>query len=147
LPHVERAARRQSPGRVRGQPTPSWVNHTATSQENLMAKTLVAIQRQIDKLQQEAQRLKAKEAQGVVQRIRSAIAHYGLTAADLFGAAPSAAKRKGKAGAAKTRRKGPSPIRYRDEHGNSWTGHGQRPRWFKEAIAGGKTREELEVKN
>jgi DNA-binding protein H-NS len=115
-------------------------------QEKLMAKSLVAIQRQIDKLQKEADRLKAAEAQEVVQRIRVAIAHYGLSAQDLFNAAAPAAKRGPRRRAGKpAAKKSPSPIRYRDEHGNAWTGHGQRPRWFKDALASGKTREDLAV--
>lgn len=38
-------------------------------------------------------------------------------------------------------------IRYRDEAGNSWTGHGKRPNWFKAAIEAGKTPEDLAVKD
>jgi DNA-binding protein H-NS len=85
----------------------------------------------------------------VIERIRVTIAHYSLTSDELFASAtvPSekAIKARGRAPSGKTKRL--SVIRYRDEQGNGWTGHGQRPRWFKEAIAGGKTREELEVKN
>lgn len=108
-----------------------------------MARTLTQVQRQIDELRQLAEKLKAKEVAGVVQRIRAAIAHYQLTPDDLFGkqrATNAGAKKKA------ATRKSPSPIRYRDDKGNAWTGNGQRPRWFKEAIASGKTREDLEVK-
>ena len=48
-----------------------------------MAKTLSQLNDQIAKLQKQADALKAKEAVGVVERIKQAIAHYGLTAADL----------------------------------------------------------------
>jgi DNA-binding protein H-NS len=37
----------------------------------------------------------------------------------------------------------PSTVLYRDGAGNSWTGRGPKPRWFKEAIASGKSTEEL----
>ncbi len=37
-------------------------------------------------------------------------------------------------------------IRFRDEAGNSWTGRGKRPNWFKAAIAAGKKPEDLAVK-
>ncbi|MEY8875571.1 MAG: H-NS family nucleoid-associated regulatory protein [Leptothrix sp. (in: b-proteobacteria)] len=36
-------------------------------------------------------------------------------------------------------------IKFRDEAGNSWTGHGKRPNWFKDAIAAGKTAADLAV--
>ncbi|SCK20022.1 DNA-binding protein H-NS [Variovorax sp. HW608] len=37
----------------------------------------------------------------------------------------------------------PSTVLYRDGAGKSWTGRGPRPRWLKEAIAGGKSLEDL----
>ncbi len=118
-----------------------------------MAKTLVSIQRQIDKLQKEAAVIKAKEVGGVIERIQVAIAFYGLTAADLFETKPRAAtvgKRKNAAapnGVAAKKEKKKSVIKYRDEAGNGWTGHGKRPAWFKTAIEGGKTAEDLLVKS
>lgn len=46
---------------------------------------------------------------------------------------------------AKTRKfkRRPSSVLYRDGSGNSWTGRGPQPRWMKEALASGKTLEEL----
>jgi DNA-binding protein H-NS len=117
-----------------------------------MARTLAQIQQQIDKLNQQAQRIKDKDKAGVVVRIREAIDHYNISAEELFGTAAKAPRAAGPK-TRKTRRargsaapKSKSPIRYRDDHGNGWTGHGQRPRWFKEAIASGMTREELAAK-
>jgi DNA-binding protein H-NS len=46
-------------------------------------KTLAQIQSQIDKLQKEAEAIRAREVADVVGRIKEAIAHYGLSAADL----------------------------------------------------------------
>lgn len=43
------------------------------------------------------------------------------------------------------RRKGGSRVKFRDEAGNSWTGHGKRPNWFKDALASGKSPEDLLV--
>ncbi len=115
-----------------------------------MARTLADIQRQIDKLQEAAQRIKDKDKAGVVARIREAIEHYDISADELFGAGPQAKVRKTRrarktaTGSAKSNQpKNKSPIRFRDDKGNGWTGHGQRPRWFKEAIASGVTREQL----
>ena len=38
-----------------------------------------------------------------------------------------------------------SSIRYRDSNGNSWTGFGPKPRWFKEALASGVSIEALKA--
>lgn len=114
-----------------------------------MARTLSSIQRQIEKLQQLAERIKAKEAVGVIERIRVAIAHYDLTPEDLFHtelAHATGRKTKSRTGKSADSKKPPSPIRFLDDKGNTWTGHGQRPRWFKEALANGMTREDLAVK-
>lgn len=46
-------------------------------------------------------------------------------------------------GGAKKRR--PSTVLYRDGRGNAWTGRGPQPRWLKEAVATGKTLEELKA--
>ena len=118
-----------------------------------MAKSLASIREQIEKLEREAEVLLAKEAVGVITRIKEAIAVYKLTPADLFGApasktsgdktAPKATKKgKGKVAAAK-----PSvrPVKYTDGT-NTWVGHGKRPRWFVEAVESGKTAEDLLVK-
>lgn len=117
-----------------------------------MTRTYTQLQKQIAKLQKEAEAVKAKEVAGVVGRIKVAIAHYGLTPEDLFPAsgakrakalqapeAPKAAK------VAKAAKKTPSTPRYTDGAGNTWTGIGKRPRWFLAAIEGGKTPKDLEI--
>ena len=114
-----------------------------------MAKTLVSIQRQIDKLQKEAAAIKAKEVGGVIERIKTAIDFYGLTPADLFESkapAASTGKRKSIAVASK-KEKTKSVAKYKDDAGNAWTGHGKRPGWFKAALESGKTAEDLLIKS
>lgn len=110
-----------------------------------MTKTYVSLQRQIDKLQKEAAAVKASEIGGVIDRIKVAISFYGLTAADLFEANPGKNTKKPRIAAAAKPKKTPV-IKYSDGAGNTWTGHGKRPGWFKAAIEGGKTAEELTVK-
>jgi len=106
-------------------------------------KTLSQIQQEIERLQREAERVRQSEIAGVVQRIRTAIAHYGLTTQDLFAAGAkkrgrprkAVAKRAaagGKRRAGKTRRV--IPVKYRDNKGNTWTGRGSRPRWLVAAL-------------
>ncbi|OOG58036.1 H-NS histone family protein [Polaromonas sp. C04] len=120
-----------------------------------MAKTLAQLNAQIAELQKKVDAVKAKEAVGVIARIKEAIAHYGLTAADLglSGPAAKAVKAIGAPGqvvARKTRKKAVKKpggvIRYRDEAGHAWTGHGKRPGWFLAALESGKTAQDLEVK-
>jgi DNA-binding protein H-NS len=116
---------------------------------NSMTKTLAQINRQIDKLQRQAEALKKQEVSGVISRIKDAIEHYGLTARDLgltagrTGAGRGAA-RKSSAREGATARK-PVPVKYRDEAGNTWTGRGKRPNWFKSALESGKKPEDLAV--
>ena len=107
-----------------------------------MAKqTLAEIKEHIAQLQKQAEELKSQEVAAVVARIREAIAVYGLTERELFGRLGVGAKKAGRAPAAGKRK--PGVVRYRDDAGNSWTGHGKRPNWFKAAIAGGKAPEDL----
>jgi DNA-binding protein H-NS len=114
--------------------------------------SLSQVNAQIERLQQQAEALKAKELTGVIARMKEAIKHYGITAADLglsksrgvkAGVAGKAAAKKARKTSAK---KGAGVIRFRGDEGQTWTGHGRAPNWFKEAIAGGATRESLEVK-
>ncbi len=106
-----------------------------------MAKSYGQLQAQIQKLQAEAEAIKAKELDGVIARIRTAIEHYGITPDQLFGtvkktkAKRAAAK---KAPARKSAAKGrPVAIKYRDGE-NTWTGRGTKPRWLVARLAEGK---------
>ncbi|MBO9689977.1 MAG: H-NS histone family protein [Mitsuaria chitosanitabida] len=115
-----------------------------------MAKSLKQVLSQIEKLQKEADALRAKEISGVVARIREAIDHYGLTPEELFGPGvgtgrarpPRAAPVRKTRGGAKTARAHGAP-KYHDGNGRTWTGVGKRPTWFKDALAAGKTAEDL----
>ena len=107
-----------------------------------MAKSYGQLQAQIQKLQAEAETLKAKEVEGVIARIRTAIEHYGITPDQLFGkkakkAAPGQVAAK-KAPTRKSTAKGrPVAIKYRDGE-NTWTGRGNKPRWLVARLAEGK---------
>lgn len=111
-----------------------------------MAKTLSQLEKQIRALQREAEALRKKEVAGVIARIQQAIAHYGLSVQDLFADRQAAPGRRRRQTAAAATKKAPSPAKYRDEAGHTWSGHGKRPNWFKAAIAAGKTPAELEIK-
>jgi len=115
--------------------------------------TLDRLNAQIEALQKKADALKDRERQSVIAKIQSAIDHYGITAAELRTAGPRAAKpakplagRKAPATSGRPAMKKKGVIRFRDDAGHTWTGVGKRPNWFKDAIAGGKTAEDLAVR-
>ena len=95
-----------------------------------MTTNLTQLNKKIAALQAQAEVLRKKDAAGVIKRIKEAIQHYDLTAADLgFGSKPSKAAKpatKRQAPAKKGRRQ-PGAPKYRDETGRTWTGQGRRP--------------------
>jgi len=116
-----------------------------------MAKSLAQLQKEIAALQRQADEIKHKEVKDVIARVKEAISFYGLTAADLGlgakrGRKPGSvtAKKATRAGRGAGKKKsGAGKIKFRDENGNTWTGHGRRPQWFIDAMAAGKTAEQL----
>ena len=116
-----------------------------------MTKTYAQIVKQIESLKQEAEKIRRHEVDGVVARIREAIAHYNLSASDLgLGSKPKGA---GKAAApAKTRKtksaapKAPKVVKFRNDSGGTWGGIGKRPQWLRDAINSGKSLADFAVK-
>lgn len=125
--------------------TPALSARTFQQTPTPMTKTYAQVMKQIDALAREAERLKRKEVDGVVARIKEAIAAYGLTASDLgLGARigrPPGAKSKGRkqAGKPKASKAVKPVVRFRDDSGNTWVGRGPRPQWLRDALASGKS--------
>jgi DNA-binding protein H-NS len=120
-----------------------------------MARTLAEINAEIAKLKKQADQIRSREVREVVSRIKEAVRIYGLTPREIFGkgaggtvpARKVRAKKAGQSAKAAPRKAKPAGvIRFRDEAGNTWTGRGKRPNWFKAAIAAGKKPEDLAVK-
>lgn len=106
-----------------------------------MAQTYLQLQRQIEALQRQAEKLKAQEVSGVVQRIKVAIEHYGLTAEQLgFGRAKTISRKTANAGATQSSKES-SAAKYSDGKGNVWSGRGPRPHWLRDALAAGSSLE------
>lgn len=106
-----------------------------------MARTYADVQKEIESLQKTAEVLRQKEIASVIDRIKTAIAMYELTAADLgFGVrnARPAVKGRGPRKAAK----GGAAV-YSNGAGLTWSGRGRRPAWVNEALAAGKQLEDL----
>lgn len=120
--------------------------------------TLADIDAEIARLQKERDSIRASEVKEVVGRIKEAIAHYGLTAEDL-GLGPkkrgpkpgtaatrvAPAKKRAARGSAKAAKKAPGAPKYTNGE-KTWSGHGKRPGWFVDALAAGKTAEDLLIK-
>lgn len=107
-----------------------------------MTQSYSQIQKQIEVLQRQADKLRDKEIQGVVARIKTAITHYGLSAEQLgFGTRSTSARK------ARTASIGASnaAAKYGDGEGNYWSGRGPRPHWLRDALNAGRTLEEFAI--
>jgi len=62
-------------------------------------------------------------------------------------AAPRTPAKKSKKAKAAAAKKAASAPKYSDGTGNTWSGKGPTPKWLKDAVAGGKVREEFLVKS
>ena len=114
-----------------------------------MTKTYAQIVKQIESLSQEAEKIRRQEVDGVIKRIKEAISVYNLSAADL--GLREGGKAKAVVGVKTARRKPAAKrraagiVRFRDQSGNQWTGFGPKPKWLRDALAGGKDISEFKV--
>jgi DNA-binding protein H-NS len=82
-------------------------------------------------LEQEIEATQKRERQDAIAKVKSLMAEYGLTVADLSPKTPGA-----KAGVAKGTKVAP---KYRNAAtGDTWSGRGLQPKWLKAALASGK---------
>ena len=115
---------------------------------------LIDIQSQIQKLQKQADDIKAREFDKTVQEIQAKMAAFGITIKDLQ--ATGSRGRKGKAAAAPAKAKPAGAARkktgvvvaakYRGPNGEVWSGRGLMPRWLAALVAQGQTKEEFVIK-
>lgn len=111
-----------------------------------MTKTYAQIVKQIKALEQEAEKARRKEVEGVIARIREAIAAYSLTAQDLgFGGGARSGAGAGKRGPGRRKvfgkgaaAKGARVVKFADGKGGTWGGRGKRPQWLRDALAAGR---------
>jgi DNA-binding protein H-NS len=114
-----------------------------------MTKTYAQYIKQIEVLKADAEKVRRKEVQGVIGRIREAIDAYGLTAQDLGFAAKGQAKSATAAPAKKRAAKAAKPVaevKFRNDSGGTWGGRGKRPQWLRDALNAGKTLADFAVK-
>ncbi|GAO20231.1 histone family protein nucleoid-structuring protein H-NS [Alicycliphilus sp. B1] len=107
--------------------------------------TLKEIDAEIAKLQQQASEIRDTEKASVIARMKEAIAYYGITASDLdLGKDGRKGRKPGKASATPVQSaRGAGRVKFKDDAGHSWSGFGPKPKWFTEALASGKTADDL----
>lgn len=111
-----------------------------------MAQSLAQIRKQIDTLKRQAEQIRKAEVADVIARIKEAIRFYELTAKDLGLAGASSSIAKAPKGRRAGAPRGAGRARYADPAtGRTWTGHGRKPQWFIDAVASGKSPEDLAV--
>ena len=117
---------------------------------------LLDIQSQIEKLQKQANEIKAKDFHATVKEIVGKMQAFGITVKDLH--SPKAGK-VGKAGrpakaktgatkAPKAARKAGTPVaaKFRGPNGETWSGRGLMPKWLSALVAQGQSKETFAVK-
>ena len=134
-------------------------HYTRTPQIATMAtrkhRSLADLQAEIAALQHKASQARQREVSDVVDKIKKAIAAYGLTAADLglrAGNSPAPKPPRATSTNEPQARRAPKGVegskiapKYRDEAGNTWTGRGLKPRWLTAALQAGRKIEDFVI--
>jgi len=109
------------------------------------------IEKEINRLQKQAQALQAKRRNPVIASIIQSMREYNITPAELAAALnkkSAASTQKNKNGAAAKTTTRTVPPKYRNpESGETWTGRGKPPRWVSAAEAQGKSRDSFLIAN
>ncbi len=95
--------------------------------------TYKEIKNKIAQLEKEAEALRKAELLTVITEIKARMAEYGITSKDLGIIKNKTRKQPGTT----------SPARYRNKEGQTWSGRGRKPKWVIEALAAGKTLEDM----
>jgi len=120
------------------------VNYAAKLGLNLSPEgtmTLEELLEQKAELDRQIVRIRSEARQHAIDEIRSLMNAHGLTASDL---SASGSKYRAPKVAGGSIRK-PVAAKYKDSHGNSWTGRGLKPKWLTAALGEGKSIEDFKV--
>ncbi|TXC65968.1 H-NS histone family protein [Piscinibacter aquaticus] len=100
--------------------------------------TLQELLAQREAIEREIELTKKRERADAIARVRSLMAEYGLTLADLGGKTTGSSGKS--AGTTKV------PPKYRNAAtGDTWSGRGLQPNWLKAALASGRKLDEFKV--
>ena len=115
---------------------------------------LIDIQSQIEKLQKQANEIRAREFDKTILEIRSKMQAFGITLKDLQpGKKRASATKKVKAGAGEkrvvgvTNKKDASPVapKFRGPNGELWSGRGLTPRWLVALVTQGRKKDDFVI--
>lgn len=110
---------------------------------------LIDIQKQIVKLQKQADDIKSRECDATVAEIIVKMQAFGISIKDLQLAMARDKTRntaKPARAAAKSRKPAMSaPVKFRGPSGETWSGRGLTPRWLSALLSQGRTKEEFAV--
>ena len=112
---------------------------------------LLDIQSQIEKLQKQANDIRAKEFDATVQDILAKMQAFGITIKDLQTAKPakgrkSVVKPRTAKAAKPSKRAGVAVApKYRGPNGETWTGRGLMPKWLSALVAQGQSKESFAI--
>lgn len=117
----------------------------------ILMTNLLDIQSQIEKLQKQANEIKAKEFDATVQDILAKMQAFGITVKDLQATKPTKGR---KAGAKQRVAKVAKPSKragvavapkYRGPNGETWSGRGLMPKWLAALVAQGQSKESFAI--
>ncbi len=115
---------------------------------------LLDLQSQIEKLQKQANEIKAKDFAATVQEIVAKMQAFGITVKDLQNVKPS---KPGKAGRGRPKvvvskvfkevKKVKTPVaaKFRGPNGETWSGRGLTPKWLATLVAQGQSKESFAI--
>lgn len=112
---------------------------------------LIDLQSQIERLQKQANEIKAKEFASTVQDILAKMQAFGITIKDLQTAKPAKggktkAQKPGRPGVKKAAKSlNPVAAKYKGPNGEAWSGRGLMPKWLSALVAQGRTKDEFAV--
>jgi DNA-binding protein H-NS len=118
---------------------------------------LIEIQSQIEKLQKQANEIKAKDFSATVKDILSKMQAFGITVKDLQSPKATKSAKGAKSGrvakgaavkAARAVRKPSAPVapKFRGPNGETWSGRGLMPKWLTSLVAQGQSKDSFAVK-
>jgi DNA-binding protein H-NS len=108
--------------------------------KEFIVATLQDLLAQKEAIEREIESTKKQHRADAIAKVRSMMAEYGLTAADLAGKAAT------KATGAKGGKGGKVAVKYRNAAtGDTWSGRGLQPKWLKAALAAGRKIEDFSV--
>lgn len=104
------------------------------------------IQKEITRLQKQAQVLQNKQRTPVIASIIRSMREYDISPEEITAAYTKKKGRPASSGASSPARR-PVPPKYKDPStGATWTGRGKAPRWISDAEAAGKSRDQYLIK-